>query len=582
MGSLSWKNKLRWLFNNLFVIILFSVILSAVINTGTQFQNGIFYFLGDAEHNEYNYSFNNFPNFFEFINSTFTDNLLLCFFIVLPCFFVKKLKNVLLVSIMTSFVFTTVKDAIGIYFFMSGEGSTIFECIFSNAIGSPVIGLIVTLIFHIKKILFEMNLNLILNKFIFFIASVFIYFLLMFFCYLFVLFFYKPMPVNFSFEYKADFKGFFYDITKGEGEGEISVDVSSGKGSQIGFAGMYKDISLIQGDNEGLNIQVAFFANCIKKEPQDFPEEDFYTFENVKSFSYDNEDKDAISLVYFSNKFSSNTVNIRNVSKLGLFSNKKNVSLMPSGESSKISYPINSLNTELVVITPSFISDKEKKSDFLNKKIIINVNGVLYEYTFNLTRMKLLDASKRVKCSWVKKSKIENGNVELNPNISLGMAVRINKDKNDYYYYLSKDESYIELNGFEGDLRGYKSNDNDDNDDNDGSTIEYKVINNKIDVVDIYGVTNLIVDGKVLELKNDSYMRVFGKDINWHVKKDNIVAVYGKTSNIYLNNKRLTETLWEKLDILSITIISVISMLFPVFIYMMKYALSLIKRNEEL
>lgn len=186
MGSLSWKNKLRWLFNNLFVMILFSIILSAVINTGTQFQNGIFYFLGDAEHNEYNYSFNNFPNFFEFINSTFTDNLLLCFFIVLPCFFVKKLKNVLLVSIMTSFVFTTVKDAIGIYFFMSGEGSTIFECIFSNAIGSPVIGLIVTLIFHVKKILFEMNLNLILNKFVFFIASVFIDVLLLSFCFIFL------------------------------------------------------------------------------------------------------------------------------------------------------------------------------------------------------------------------------------------------------------------------------------------------------------------------------------------------------------------------------------------------------------
>lgn len=575
----------------LFSVILFGFALSGVINVGDYFQIGFFEYLNDIEQNGFNYTYDGFPSFANFFKSHLLNNVFLSSAIIFPCMFFKKARSVFYSGVLWSFILITVFDFFYLYENEIGSDSY-YESFFSNLIGSPFLSGFIVLFFYLQSKILRINTGYFLKCLISFFVFIFIYFLLSIFCYLFIMFFNKPMPVSFLVEAKGTYSGIINNNSNRD-----DYLVMSGKPSSQGvsFVGEVKKINFKSREN--INAKVAFFANCISSPPDDFPNKNYFSFNDVKELSYDFKSTNAIAIMKIISKSQLSNFDIYNWEKIQFRSLSDYIYHWVSGEDTIIRYNTENSNIDFSIIEPSFVEKETKNLNEFQKTISLNINGELLDFKFNISRLKVSDKSNMKQCYWISNEDIKDTGVTLPPNLTVGMAVQLSVDSDSYLRYFENNGSEILISGLDGyiisgdylkidefstsTLAKDKIKITDESNDK-KDVIKYSFGKGKVGTVQLFDISKFIVDGNVIDTKEHSSVFVFGNDVDAAIKDNNDIIIFGKTSNLYLDGKRVTKTLWERFDLFSIFIMSISGLLSPILIYSLKHVYVIVKQNNNI
>lgn len=577
--------NLKKILNYVLISFLFGFVISGIINIGDYFQVGFFDYLNDVEFNELNYSYTGFPTYAEFFKSHLLNNIFISIFIVAPCLFFKNSRGVFYAGIISAIIFISIKDAYYIYMYYP-DGNRYYESFISNVIGSPFISGFIVLLFSVKNKLSSIGADEKMKVLLSILVFLFIYIVLSIFCYLFILFFNKPMPVNFMVEAKDDYVGELNNLLIDK---SVILDGES-NGSGIKVQGVVKKVNFESQDK--INVKIAFFADCLSKPPVKFPDNNYLRFENVKNISYIHSSDKEAAFMDISDVNNISSYSSYDWKRLQLHKELNSISYWIFGEDAKLKYQTSNAGMTFSIVIPSFFDEPSKNLIEAERGFYLKINGIDEKYNVKVKRIKLSNLNKKVDCRWLDSEKIKNGSLILDPNISIGMVLLFSLDQNSYIRYFDGQGSTIVFDGVNGvvlddglakedepvknknsaELKESKSSD---------KYINYSFKSNRIDHIQLFDVSKLIVDGSPVDVKDNTSVFLFGDDIKaWFDDKNNI-SIAGKTGNIFVDNKRITKTLWERFDFFSIILISITGILSPFVIKTFRYIFVVIKENNN-
>lgn len=557
-------NKLLTLFHKkLFPSIVIGMLISAFIQIGVYLQLVIFQYFNGIQGYYLHDTYSSFPSYLEFIKTNAFELIIVGALICLPCLYVKKTKLAFYTGVISSILFITLYDLILLIPNVSQD--KIFESIISNTFGSPILSALTIYFIRTYNTIEKSSLFKYLipaAQLFFFTLS---YLVVMFICYMLLFFIDKPTSMEFKVKLNDEFRGIYKKTSKDSSLFAIGEKNTIGNDG-ISFYGDMKEISLIKNsESSNLNFRLAFFENCnpdIKIEP---PKGKYLDFNNINMFKLDSPlfQDNIMGAFYSSNKISSyHTEN----TGINVFNFKDgDLQIAPYGKESALNYIINSKKTKLFLYYHPFM--KKTNENFEHTSFNIKMDGAEKNYNFNIQRLKNSKLNSPIMCKWIDFK--DKDIINLDASITLGVMISITKNDESYLYLNPEKIDSIKLDDFLGFITLKEI-----------SKLNEYITAGKVNNIQLQDISNLTLDGKTIDINKNSMIVITSNNINGYF--DENLIFYGNSSYIYLDGKRLNQTLWEKLDSFSAIITAISGLLLSTFIYIFRKFIKLYKNNKEL
>lgn len=457
------------------------------------------------------------------------------------------------------------------------------DSLIANTLGSPIIAAFIVSIFYIKKICINLeNIDLKIRHAVSYILYILICTIILVVSYYIICFFYRPTTVEFSISASKNLSGNYFIKNTETPLSSEDKEGNNKKFSVFGTPFQLKNEAIIAGKIHGITsafkigetykLKLSLLMDCRNDNGFVVSSSKSMLLDNVKSFN-----------LIPSEDFSVITVNDK---KSFIQSSDEIINMFSVQDNGKDKYSINKKNIGTINYYPSVKNsnmyiyniaiDPENRLPSKNIAFTLDVNGIKRKINIELGRLLTEKANKTLECKQLDIHNMSNNNLKLDSAVLIGLAVDIEPEKNNIFYFskVNTKDSHFKIKGGlldmtikginkENPLRDYFT---------DGSMIGFI----------LHSFDKLSLDGKNIDTNDMDNVFVMGKDIYGYMSNDNNLKITGRAYIFNRNQVRENKTLWESSSDSNIILGGIGAFLLGLLTWVSKKLYATIRKDEKI